>query len=200
MRLVRMVASSGLCFAMAVGAGCKDTPQGEEKAAAPSAAPAAAEPGVAPAAASGTAPATPPAAEGVDPCALLTEAEIEEVLGQKLPVVSTAAESPDKNSPGCMWQNESMALVVMAASEAQIRAGFDSTAEARYELDKGVRPPGDEISDVSGLGDAAFWSKKVGLTVLRRGKALVTVSISSKEMPEKFERARALGAKIMSRL
>jgi hypothetical protein len=200
MRLVNMMASSGLCVAMAVGAGCKQAPQ-EEKAA--SAAPAVEEPGAAPAAEQGAAPATPaaaPAAKGVDPCALLTEAEIEEVLGQKLPVVSTAAESPDKNSPGCMWQNESMSLVVMAASEAQIRAGFNSTAEARYELDKSVRPPGDEITDVTGLGDAAFWSKKVGLTILRRGKALVTVAISSKDLPEKLERARALGAKIMSRL
>jgi Protein of unknown function (DUF3558) len=198
MRLVRIVAASGLCFAIAVGAACKEAPQGEEKAA--SAAPA--EPGVEPAAAE-TAPASPPAkpaAEGVDPCALLTEAEIEEVLGQKLPVVSTAAESPDKNSPGCMWQNESISLVVMAATEAQIKAGFNSTAEARYELDKSVRPPGDEISDVSGLGDAAFWSQKVGLTILRRGKALVTIAVSSKDMTEKLERARALGAKIMSRL
>jgi Protein of unknown function (DUF3558) len=198
MRLIRIVASAGACFAMAVGAGCKEPPPGEQAA---SAAPPAAEPAVAPAE-QGTAPATPPAApaEGVDPCALLTEAEIEEVLGQKLPVVSTAAESPDKNSPGCMWKNQSMSLVVMAATEAQIRAGFNSTAEARYELDKSVRPPGDEIADVSGLGDAAFWSEKVGLTILRRGKALVTVALSSKDMPEKLERARALGAKIMSRL
>lgn len=140
------------------------------------------------------------AADSIDPCTLLTDADIEQVLGKKLPMIGTAADSPVKWQPGCLWQDETILLEVHASTEGQLRAGVNATAEERYAYSKQVRPPNDEITDLSGIGDAAFWSTRTGLTILVRGKALVTVVIAGKDADDQRKAGEALGARIAARL
>ena len=105
-----------------------------------------------------------------------------------------------KWQPGCLWQDGTTILEVHASTEAQLRAGVNSTAEQRYAYTKQVRPPNDEITDLRGVGDAAFWSTRTGLTLLVRGKALVTLIILGNDTADQRKAGEALGARIATRL
>ena len=87
----------------------------------------------------------------VDPCALVTSAEAEQVLGAP-PEAERPAEANNEYLATCRYvapRGDGLAVLAVMVSRQNGRYGFDN---ARRMEEEGIR-----IEPVSGIGDEAFW-------------------------------------------
>jgi len=115
-----------------------------------------------------------PAAGELDPCALVTTADVEAVLGVSLG-------EPEKQTVGpfetCIYSDDAGNYVqVQVGSDVYTQGTFDDAMEAAAEeLDVEAEP-------VSGLGDKAFWL--VGVLWVQKGDVSLNVLAQTPELAQ----------------
>jgi hypothetical protein len=121
----------------------------------------------------------------IDPCSLLTDEEVEAVLGARV------QGTPEEDYPlaTCRWEREGSLLVRVEAV-----SGDEDVIEGLFELGQ------QRFEKVEGIGDRAHYSDFIKtLYVMIGGNTLVTVEVINSEIDEK-QAAIDLAEKAVNRL
>jgi hypothetical protein len=100
---------------------------------------------------------------GVDPCTLLTDAEVKSALGQ-VPVPKRKVETLTAPAADCDWENDLSILGIRVEGPGSAKS-FDKL------LDK------DRTEPVAGVGDKARWNKQFGSLDFIKGDRLYTLQL-----------------------
>jgi hypothetical protein len=148
-----------------------------------------------------------PSGAAIDPCAILSDADVAAVLGQ--PVKS---KKPNNLGPGpkCMWRGAKSNLMVGIETEESFKA-FNAAHPEVHPIDL---PPLERMKsfrkmlranavDVPGLGEEAFWDKSgKQLWFVKKGRGVI-INIDRHNafgMADDLEGAKAAAMKIAPKL
>jgi hypothetical protein len=160
-----------------------------------------------PSVAAAVVPVSNPKRPTLEPCRLLTLDEASAVL--RGPATANPFEKM-AHASSCIWETREprRGLQVMTSTTAQLRADESlravdgDTPEKRFAQVVQSQAANGSSEAVPKLGDAALWSQRAGqLWILKKGRALVTVSLhGDSPPPDAFETCAAVARKIMPRL
>lgn len=145
-----------------------------------------------------------PAGGLLDPCSLLTKAEVEAGVGR--PVLAPQKEEAanlvicsygDPTAPVLQGRplSQILSISVFVGSDAQYHAGAVAQARDAFELG---RKNAASVQPVHGLGDDAYWDQVFRTLNVLKGKYEVEVTVASDVGG--IEVARALAAKVLPKL
>jgi hypothetical protein len=140
-----------------------------------------------------TATAAPQASGGeIDPCALLTKAEVEAAIDTS---VTEPEPEQSANLVACNY-NDPNTPIFHLVSVTVLIGGDAAEAKDLYDLAKGNAA---DAQTVSGIGDDAFWDSVLnGLEVLK-GKYDIRIDVSPDDLDE-LTAAKDLATKVVDRL
>jgi hypothetical protein len=127
-----------------------------------------------------------------DACLLLTNQEVEAVLGKTV-------EPVNMSQPPAMYDCE----YTIPDKKPLKYAGFAFTAidqaqaKAAYEMQKAAAT---KPEPVTGLGDDAYWNDTMGALGILKGKYDVTLSVSVVATEDRLKAAKELAGKLLGRL
>jgi len=137
---------------------------------------------------------------GSDPCALLSTAEAEELLGEPV----NAPKPTDSGNP----LGQKLCFYSASSSNRFIQISILRTEEMSKKVrDHGQSAPSvyrttkemlDPVRAVPGVGDDACWGTP-GLHILK-GSAYVVIGVGNTDKTENLELARRIAAKVLDRL
>jgi len=135
-----------------------------------------------------TATAAAQASGDIDPCALVTKAEVEAIVGESLgePLVMNT-----ELLVSCLYstsQLEGVSVDVLTyEDEDQAKSGFELALDIN------------DYPEVEGIGDRAYDSRPIGDITVLKGKYELSIDVSASGQDE-FEVAKELAAKAVDRL
>ena len=134
-----------------------------------------------------------PAGAEIDPCALVTKAEIEVAVGTAVldPKLERLA-----NLASCSF-NDPAAPIITAVSVNVFVAASESDAREIFDLAK--RNAAD-VQEVDGLGDDAYWDDILGTLQVLQGTYELSIDVTSSEGADQKRAAEDIAAKALSRL
>lgn len=134
-----------------------------------------------------------PAGAEIDPCALVTKAEIEAAVG-------TAVLDPKSerlaNLASCSFHDPA-APIFSLASVTVFAAASESDAREIFDLAKGNAA---DVQEVDGLGDDAYWDDILGTLQVLEGTYEISVDVASGEGADQRRAAEDIAARALSRL
>ena len=133
-----------------------------------------------------------PSAGAIDPCALLTKAEVEAAIG-----TSVTEPEPEEvaNLVACSY-NDPETPIFSLVSVTVLIGGDANEAKDVYELAKGNAA---DAETVAGIGDDAFWDGILNGLEILKGKYDVRIDVSPDGLDE-LTAAKDLAAKVVDRL
>ena len=139
-----------------------------------------------------TAQASPTGAE-IDPCALVTRAEVEAAVG-----ATVLDPKPERlaNLASCSFHDPA-APIFSLASVNVFAAASESDAQEIFDLAKGNAA---DVQEVDGLGDDAYWDDILGTLQVLEGTYEISVDVASGEGADQRRAAEDIAARALSRL